>query len=58
MLVMPACGAALAAVYGNAIKTLQEEKKLGDVNNVLVIVCGGQGITMKKLLQLKEQFNL
>eukprot|EP00794_Sanderia_malayensis_P013910 gene13910-15359_t len=59
MLVQPACGAALAAVYGNAIKTLQEEKKLGDdIRNVLVIVCGGQGITIKKLLQLKEQFNL
>ena len=55
---MPACGAALAAVYGNSIKNLKEEKKLGDIKTVLVIVCGGQGVSFQQLLDLKARFNL
>jgi L-serine/L-threonine ammonia-lyase len=45
MLVEPACGAALAAVYGRL-------PQLGPFKNVLVIVCGGAGITVESLAQL------
>jgi len=57
-LVMPACGAALAALYGNSLKELQEKKRLHDVKTVLVVVCGGQGVSFQQLLDLKSQFNV
>ena len=57
-LVMPACGAALATVYGNSIKDLQANNRLCDVKTVLVIVCGGQGLSFQQLLDLKAQFKL
>ena len=55
---MPACGAALAVVYGNALKELQSKNKLGDIKTVLVIVCGGQGVSFQQLLDLKSRFDL
>ena len=55
---MPACGAALAAVYGNSLNMLKEKGRLGDVKSVLVIVCGGQGVSFGQLLDLKSRFNL
>ncbi len=42
ILVEPACGASLAAVYG-AIDPLR------DKSNILVIVCGGAGVTIQQL---------
>lgn len=42
MLVEPACGAALAAVYEN-------RRELAGLSSVLVIVCGGAGVTLKLL---------
>ncbi|OWF56812.1 L-serine dehydratase/L-threonine deaminase-like [Mizuhopecten yessoensis] len=51
MLVEPACGASLAAVYSEVIPRLQREGKLGTVNSVLVIVCGGSAVTIDKLQQ-------
>ena len=41
-LVEPACGASLAAVYGN-------HPFLADKQNILVIVCGGVGVTQKEM---------
>lgn len=55
---MPACGAALAAIYGNSIKELKAKNVLGDIKTVLVIVCGGQGVSFQQLLDLKSRFNL
>jgi len=46
VLVEPACGAALAAVY------LRPEV-LGEAKNVLVVVCGGLGVTLEQLQQWK-----
>ncbi|XP_033747685.1 L-serine dehydratase/L-threonine deaminase-like [Pecten maximus] len=51
MLVQPACGASLAAVYSEVIPRLQKEGKLGVVNSVLVIVCGGSAVTIDRLQQ-------
>jgi L-serine/L-threonine ammonia-lyase len=42
LLVEPACGAALAAVY-------EPVSFLDDKHNVLIIVCGGVGVTMEQL---------
>lgn len=42
MIVEPACGASLSAVY-NACDALQDKK------NIIVIVCGGVGMTMSQL---------
>nr|XP_006640502.1 PREDICTED: L-serine dehydratase/L-threonine deaminase [Lepisosteus oculatus] len=59
ILVEPACGAALAAVYNNVIGKLQEEGKLcRDLGPVVVIVCGGNNITLGQLQRLKEQLGI
>jgi len=48
IIVEPACGAALAAIY-------RREKILKNKKNVLVIVCGGVGVSMSKLVAWSEQ---
>ncbi|CAI9568262.1 unnamed protein product [Staurois parvus] len=59
MLVEPACGAALAAVYSNVLGKLQKEGKLSqDLSSLVIIVCGGNNITLKQLFRLKEQLNI
>lgn len=58
ILVEPACGASLAAVYGDVIHNLQNESKLGPVKSALVIVCGGSSVTLAQLEKWKDMFNL
>ena len=58
ILVEPACGASLAAVYGNVIHDLQSEGKLGPVKSALVIVCGGSSVTLAQLETWKKMFGL
>uniref|UniRef100_A0A8C5HZQ1 L-serine deaminase n=1 Tax=Gouania willdenowi TaxID=441366 RepID=A0A8C5HZQ1_GOUWI len=49
ILVEPACGAALAAVYSDIIKRLQDEGKLAQhLGPVVVVVCGGNNISMEQ----------
>ncbi|XP_034954295.2 L-serine dehydratase/L-threonine deaminase-like [Zootoca vivipara] len=56
MLVEPACGASLAAVYSEVIKMLQKDGKLpSELESIVIIVCGGNNITMEELERLKEQ---
>lgn len=50
LLVEPACGASLAAVY-------QECAFLENKRNILVIVCGGAGITVEQLQAWQKQFS-
>lgn len=45
-LVEPACGASLAMLYGNKVS-------LAQLNNVLVIVCGGSTATIESLLNMR-----
>lgn len=45
-LVEPACGASLALLYGNKVS-------LGELDNVLVIVCGGSTATIESLLAMR-----
>ncbi|XP_012736727.2 L-serine dehydratase/L-threonine deaminase [Fundulus heteroclitus] len=59
ILVEPACGAALAAVYSDVIKRLQAEGKLArPLGPVVVIVCGGNNISMEQLQRLKKQLGM
>ncbi|XP_077867868.1 L-serine dehydratase/L-threonine deaminase-like [Saccoglossus kowalevskii] len=59
MMVEPACGAALAGIYSNVIPDLQKGGKLkNDVRNIVIVVCGGSNVTLKQLVDWKEQFGL
>ncbi|XP_016835332.1 serine dehydratase-like isoform X2 [Cricetulus griseus] len=56
MLVEPACGAALAAVYSGILGRLQAEGRLGPaLASIVVIVCGGNNISSQQLQELKTQ---
>jgi L-serine/L-threonine ammonia-lyase len=48
LMVEPACGASLAAVY-QACSFLKDKK------NILVIVCGGAGVTVEQLQEWRQQ---
>lgn len=55
VLVEPACGAALSAVYNDVIKRLQDEGKLARrLGPVVIVVCGGNNISMEQLRRLKK----
>lgn len=59
VLVEPACGAALAAVYSGIIKRLQDEGKLSQrLGPVVIVVCGGNNISMGQLWRLKKQLGI
>ncbi|XP_038619546.1 serine dehydratase-like [Tachyglossus aculeatus] len=59
MLVEPACGAALAAIYSGLVRRLQEEGRLGSTPGVVVvIVCGGSSINMAHLQAMKAQLGM
>uniref|UniRef100_A0A8C5LUA8 L-serine ammonia-lyase n=1 Tax=Leptobrachium leishanense TaxID=445787 RepID=A0A8C5LUA8_9ANUR len=59
MLVEPACGAALAAVYSGHIERLKLEGRLKNPHGpVVLIVCGGSAISLSQLLDFKSQFGL
>ncbi|XP_062943422.1 serine dehydratase-like [Cynocephalus volans] len=56
MLVEPACGAALAAIYSGLLGRLQTEGRLRPpLTSVVVIVCGGNNIDSQQLQALKIQ---
>ncbi|XP_019622791.1 PREDICTED: L-serine dehydratase/L-threonine deaminase-like [Branchiostoma belcheri] len=59
LLVEPACGAALAAVYSRVISRLQDQGRLpGGIASVVVVVCGGNNITLQQLDTWKTQLGL
>lgn len=58
MLVEPACGAALGAIYCGVVKKLQKEGKLGNIKNALLVVCGGTMVTMETMNNWKIQFKV
>ncbi|CAH3110614.1 unnamed protein product [Pocillopora meandrina] len=58
MLVEPACGAALACVYERLFKVWQEQGKLGELKSALVIVCGGNLVSLKAMKEWKDQLGL
>ncbi|XP_056677675.1 L-serine dehydratase/L-threonine deaminase [Monodelphis domestica] len=59
MLVEPACGAALTAIYSKVVQKLQAEGKLpAKLSSVVVIVCGGSNISLDQLQELKRQLGM
>lgn len=48
IMVEPACGAALATVY-------EQADFFADKENVVVVVCGGVGVTLERLAEWREQ---
>jgi len=56
MLVEPACGAALAAVYSDEYWKTVVQRKESDV--VVVIVCGGSVVSLELLQQWKNEFSV
>jgi L-serine/L-threonine ammonia-lyase len=58
--VEPACGAAVAALYGGVIQRLQSEGTLPAKmeSGIVVIVCGGISITQNMLAAWKKDFQL
>ncbi|XP_031161916.1 L-serine dehydratase/L-threonine deaminase [Sander lucioperca] len=59
VLVEPACGAALAAVYSGVIRRLQAEGEMAPcLGPVVVVVCGGNNISMEQLRRLKKQLGM
>ncbi|EDO44173.1 predicted protein [Nematostella vectensis] len=58
MLVEPSCGATLAAIYENILPKLQVDGRLGTIKTALVIVCGGNMVTIEQLLKWKTQLRL
>ena len=59
ILVPPACGASLAAVYGDSIKSLQESGELPqNLHNIVIIVCGGSGVNLDTIQQWRTTYNI
>ncbi|XP_066511082.1 L-serine dehydratase/L-threonine deaminase-like [Hoplias malabaricus] len=59
ILVEPACGATLGAVYCHIISRLQKEHKLAKkLGPVVVVVCGGNNISIHELQRLKEKLGM
>lgn len=58
-LVSPSAGAALSSVYTGMLSKLQQEGKLPQGKlNVVVVVCGGNEVTLKEVDTWKEKFHL
>ena len=59
ILVPPACGAGLAAVYEGVV---DEAVKSGDLpeklKNIVVIVCGGSGVNLDSIHKWREECGL
>jgi len=59
ILVEPACGAAVAAIYCGLIQRLQKEGQLPkQLNSIVLIVCGGATISLSLLDAWKKQFGV
>nr|CAH8828189.1 unnamed protein product [Trichobilharzia regenti] len=55
MLVDPACGAALSSVYSGYLSRLQFEGRLPRTSNVVIIVGGGKGFSLRQLIDWENQ---
>jgi len=57
MLVEPACGAALAPLYSDRLRSkLLDELKGDETSAIVVEVCGGSGVNLDLLESWKAQF--
>ena len=60
VLVAPACGAALAALYTpSVLEEVRSEGRLPHpLHHVVVIVCGGNGVSLETIQQWKRTYDL
>ena len=59
MLVEPGCGATLASIYNNLYDKWSKEGKLPmDIKSVLVVVCGGNMVSLEQLQKWKSQLGV
>ena len=58
MMVEPAGGAALATIYGDTLKTLQDSGKLNQIQSVVIIICGGHAVTFKDFEKWQQNFEI
>lgn len=59
ILVPPACGASLAAVYADSIKELQQKGSLpSELKNIVIIVCGGNGVNLDAIQKWRTEYNV
>lgn len=57
ILVEPACGASLAIIYSGILENLQRQGKLPTIlHNVVIIVCGGNIVSMETLTDYRAKF--
>ena len=58
VLVTLACGAALAAIYSPAVlESVRSSGKL-TLKNIVVIVCGGNGVDLKMMDEWKKKYDI
>ena len=55
VLVEPACGAALAAVYSGVLERLRREERLPVLRSAVLVVCGGSAIDLATLQRLQKE---
>lgn len=53
MLVEMSCSASIAAIYNGSVNELLKSKNISS-GNIVAILCGGSGINMKVLNELKS----
>jgi L-serine/L-threonine ammonia-lyase len=59
MLVEPSCGATLASVYNNYYDKWKREGKLtSDIQSILIVVCGGNMVTIEQIAKWKTQLGM
>merc|ERR1719239_100230 len=59
ILVEPACGASLSAIYSSVVNKLKAEGQLrSEVKSVLVVVCGGSIVSTQVMEQWKKDFQI
>ncbi|KAG8146213.1 hypothetical protein E2320_012583 [Naja naja] len=59
ILVDPACGASLALLYSGDLQKLQKEGRLSEtVDSIVIIVCGGSGISLQGLQATKKHLGM
>jgi hypothetical protein len=58
--VEPGCGATLSAVYCDVLEKLYSEGFLPNLTTgpIVVIVCGGNGVSLRLLKEWAENFNI
>jgi L-serine/L-threonine ammonia-lyase len=54
VLVEPACGASLSVVYNEELRN----KYLNNYKKVIVLVCGGSGVSIELVNKWKDMFNI